>query len=103
MVFHNRPFKKDLTPFAGGGKVVKHIGKGATEQSAKGGSTLTGGDPFARMANRYPKQTPAPPPSTPPGLGGPSLGSSPPPPMTPPTPPSSVGDGADSEGPGDLD
>lgn len=59
MVFHNRPFKKDLTKLAKGGSVVKHIGKGAREQSARGGSTLTGGDPFARMANRYPKPTPA--------------------------------------------
>jgi len=54
-MFHNKPFKKDLTPFAKGGKVVKHVGKGATEQSTRGGrATITGGDPFARMANRYP-------------------------------------------------
>jgi hypothetical protein len=66
MVFHNRPFKKDLTKLARGGSVVKHIGKGAREQSARGGSTLTGGDPYARMANRYPKPTPA-------DLGGESL------------------------------
>jgi hypothetical protein len=56
-MFHNKPFKKDLTPFAKGGKVVKHIGKGAKEQSRSSGGmeTMTGGDPFARMSNRYPK------------------------------------------------
>ena len=59
-MFHNKPFKKDITPFAKGGKVVKHIGKGAKEQSRSGGfETMTGGDPFARMANRYPKSSPA--------------------------------------------
>ena len=53
-MFHSKPFKKDLTLFAKGGKVVKHVGKGAREQSSMGGS-LTGGEPFARMDNRYPK------------------------------------------------
>jgi len=54
MVFHSRPYKKDLVPFAKGGRVIKHVGKGAREQSLKGGESLTGGDPFSRMANRYP-------------------------------------------------
>jgi hypothetical protein len=59
-MFHNKPFKKDITPFAKGGKVVKHIGKGAKEQARGPGGfeTMTGGDPFARMSNRYPKASP---------------------------------------------
>lgn len=47
------PFKKDLTPIGRGG-IDKFNGKGAREQSGFGGS-MTGGDPFARTANRYPK------------------------------------------------
>jgi hypothetical protein len=66
MVFHNRPFKKDLTPFAKGGRVVKHIGKGAREGSS---GALTGGDPFGRMANHYPKPSDLAPSGA--GLGGP--------------------------------
>jgi hypothetical protein len=56
-MFHSKPFKKDITPFAKGGRVVKHIGKGAREQprSSGGYETLTGADSLARMANRYPK------------------------------------------------
>jgi hypothetical protein len=58
-MFHSKPYKKDITPFAKGGKVVKHVGKGAREQSTLGGrSTLTGGDPYARMTNNYPKPPP---------------------------------------------
>jgi hypothetical protein len=56
-MFHSKPFKKDLTPFAKGGRVVKHVGKGGREQSTRGGETLTGGDPFGRMANHYPKMS----------------------------------------------
>jgi hypothetical protein len=60
-MFHDRPYKKDLTALAKGGKVVKHVGKGAREQSTSGGtrSTLTGGDPMMRMTNSYPKPPPA--------------------------------------------
>ena len=59
-MFHNKPFKKDITAFAKGGKVVKHIGKGAKEQSRgpSGFESLTGGSAMARMANSYPKQMP---------------------------------------------
>ena len=83
-MFHSKPFKKDITPFAKGGQVVKHIGKGAKEQSRSSGGmeTMTGGDPFARMSNRYPKPSPvdlappaeaetaAPPPPVPMGAKG---------------------------------
>ena len=60
-MFHSRPFKKDITPFAKGGKVVKHIGKGAKEQSRgpSGFESMTGGSAMARMANSYPKDAPA--------------------------------------------
>lgn len=75
-MFHSKPFKKDITPFAKGGKVVKHIGKGAREQSRGSGGfeSLTGADSLARMANSYPKA-----PSAPSGgsLGGPALSPSP--------------------------
>jgi hypothetical protein len=105
MVFHNRPFKKDLTPFAKGGQVIKHLGKGAREQSARGGETMTGGDPYSRMSNRYPKATtqdlanepdsepasPSPPPSPVP------MGSRPPAAPTAMMPPS----GGDAETPAD--
>jgi hypothetical protein len=59
-----RPFKKDLTPIGRRGTITKHIGKGATEQrsSPGAGESLTGGDPFQRMANRYPKPAPEVPP-----------------------------------------
>ena len=51
-MFHNKPFKKDITPFAKGGKVVKHVGKGAREQSRGSGmDTMTGPDSLARMSN----------------------------------------------------
>jgi hypothetical protein len=64
-MFHSRPFKKDITPFAKGGKVVKHIGKGGREQNRGFGGTesLTGADSLARMANNYskpPQEAPAP-------------------------------------------
>jgi hypothetical protein len=60
-MFHSKPFKKDITPFAKGGKVVKHVGKGAKEQSTRGSSfaSMTGGSEMARMANSYPKEAPA--------------------------------------------
>jgi hypothetical protein len=50
------PFKKDLTAIGRGG-ISKHTGKGAREQSRgfDGAESLTGGDSYGRMANRYPK------------------------------------------------
>lgn len=79
-MFHQKPFKKDITPFAKGGKVVKHVGKGAREQKrGYGGSeSLTGADALSRMANSYPKEASAPSGGS---LGGPPLGSSSPVPM----------------------
>jgi hypothetical protein len=74
-MFHSKPFKKDLTPFAKGGKVVKHVGKGAREQSNSSFGSLTGGDAMARMANNYPKTPAGPAPTE--SMGGPPLGSSP--------------------------
>lgn len=56
-MFHSKPFKKDITPFAKGGQVVKHIGKGSREQSSRGGESLTGGNPYERMSNSYPKSS----------------------------------------------
>jgi hypothetical protein len=58
-------FKKDITPFAKGGTVTKHRGKGATEQRSYPGEqeTLTGGDRFGRQMNRYPKPSPPPKPA----------------------------------------
>jgi hypothetical protein len=55
------PYKKDLTPIGRGG-INKFVGKGAREQvrSPSGAETLTGGDPFARATNRYPKAAPEP-------------------------------------------
>ena len=44
-------FKKDLTPFAKGGNVVKHKGKGASERQP---------DVMAQMTSRYPKSAAAP-------------------------------------------
>jgi hypothetical protein len=77
MIFHNKPFKKDITAFAKGGKVVKHVGKGATEQSrGRGMDTITGADQLSRMANSYPK--------TPSGGSVGNLGG--PPTSTPPVP-----------------
>lgn len=54
-----KPFKKHLTPIGRGG-IDTHIGKGAREQvrGPAGDETLTGGDSFARMGNRYPKPAP---------------------------------------------
>lgn len=79
--------KRDLTSLSKRGRVVKHRGKGATEQRTVPGDreTLTGGDPFARMTNRYPAapQPIAPPTSAPP-LGGPPLGGVPTAAMPPP-------------------
>lgn len=72
MVFHTKPFKKDITPFAKGGKVVKHVGKGAREQSGGGAfNSLTGGDAMARMANNYPKAPAGPAPTE--SMGGPPM------------------------------
>jgi hypothetical protein len=99
-MFHSKPFKKDLTPFARGGKVTKHVGKGAREQARSPGGfeSLTGGS-LARMANSYPKAAPAaPPPGG--GLGGPALGSSSPVPMgsRPPAAPTAMMPGGGDEG-----
>lgn len=80
-------FKKHLTPLSRAGRIVKHAGKGSTMQRPAPGERedLTGGDPRARMMNRYPTapQPPAPPTGAPP-LGGPSLG--PAAPVGPPRP-----------------
>lgn len=78
-----RPYKKDLTPIGRRGTIDARVGKGASEQRLPPGGreTMTGGDPFARMANRYPKPTPVdlapapepepmPAPSPAPSLGG---------------------------------
>jgi len=75
-MFHSKPYKKDLQAFAKGGKVVKHVGKGAREQKRGPGGfeSMTGGDALARMANSYPKTPVAPSGGS---LGGPSLGSAP--------------------------
>jgi hypothetical protein len=78
-MFHSPPYKKDLTPFARGGKVVKHVGKGAKEQSSRFGETMTGGNPYARMANMYPKPTDVAPSGG--SLGGPPMDQ-----QTPPVP-----------------
>lgn len=71
-----RPFKKDLTPIGRGG-INTHVGKGAREQvrGPAGAESLTGGDPYARLGNRYPKPAPAPEPEE----------------MAPPTPPVPLG------------
>jgi hypothetical protein len=45
-------FKKDLTPFAKGGQVVKHRGKGSSERKP---------DVMAQLTNRYPKAAPVAP------------------------------------------
>jgi hypothetical protein len=85
-MFHSKPFKKDITAFAKGGKVVKHVGKGAREQSRGSGGleTLTSADSMARMANRYPKPSDMAPSGG--GLGGPPMESSPAPVPTGPRP-----------------
>ena len=57
-------FKKDITPFAKGGKVIKHKGKG---------SAVRRPDPMSQMTNRYPKQEeplPQPAPAAPMGMPG---------------------------------
>jgi hypothetical protein len=55
-------FKKDLR--AGkGAQIIKHTGKGASEQSLPSRSalnTLTKGDPLQRSMNNYAKETPGP-------------------------------------------
>jgi len=80
-MFHSKPYKKDIQAFAKGGKVVKHVGKGAKEQSTRGNSfaSMTGGDAMARMANSYPKAPAGPAPTE--SLGGPPMQSAPPVPM----------------------
>jgi hypothetical protein len=102
-MFHSKPFKKDLTPFAKGGKVVKHVGKGAREQTrGSGGSeSLTGADSLARMANSYPKAAAGPAPTE--SLGGPALGSSPVPmgSRPPPAPTAMMPSGGGEEPDGD--
>jgi len=102
-MFHSKPFKKDITPFAKGGKVTKHVGKGAREQTRGfgGSESLTGADSLARMANSYPKAAPSGPSSVG-NLGGSSMGSSPPVPQgsRPPAAPTALmpGGGGDEGG-----
>ena len=102
-MFHGKPFKKDLTPFAKGGKVVKHVGKGAREQTrGRGGyESMTGSDTLARMANSYPKAPAGPAPTE--SLGGPPLGSTAPVPMgsRPPAAPTAMMPGNIGAGGGD--
>jgi hypothetical protein len=47
-------FKKQLTPIGKAGKIVKHVGKGATEQNLPG--TAQGG--FSSNMNDYSQATP---------------------------------------------
>jgi hypothetical protein len=86
-MFHSKPFKKDITPFAKGGKVVKHIGKGAREQTRSSGGyeTLTGADTLARAANNYPKSAPEAPAAPAPPVPMGSRGGSAPTAMMPPS------------------
>lgn len=44
-------FKKDITPFAKGGSVTKHRGKGSSERRP---------DPMGQITGRYPKPQPMP-------------------------------------------
>jgi hypothetical protein len=69
-----KPFKKDLTPIGRKGKVTTHTGKGATEQRTRPREreSLTGGSPFERAGNAYPKPMPAPPPMQPTPMGPPA-------------------------------
>ena len=60
-------FKKSLTPIGKAGKLVKHVGKGATEQNLPG--TAQGG--YASNMNDYSQTTPMANPSPSPGLGPP--------------------------------
>jgi hypothetical protein len=70
-------FKRQLTPLRPHGRgrrgqVFKQRGKGSTQQDDTGGGpdTVTGGAPFDRMMNRYPKPAPPPPvPAGPPSVG----------------------------------
>jgi hypothetical protein len=74
-------WKKDLTPPTPKGQVIKHVGKGATEQRVpRGGMESVSGPPsVGRMLNRYPKPAPAPMVAPAPAPMGP--------PMGPPLPP----------------
>jgi hypothetical protein len=101
-MFHSKPFKKDLTPFAKGGKVVKHVGKGAKEQTrGPGGFESLTGNSMARMANSYPKAPAGPAPTE--SLGGPPMsspvpqGSRPPGAPTAMMPPSGGGEEPDGD------
>lgn len=54
-------FKKHMTPLGKGGQLVKHAGKGASEQQLPSRSamqTLTAGDPATRTMQDYAKVTP---------------------------------------------
>jgi hypothetical protein len=80
-------FKKHLTPLSKHGRIVKHRGKGSVQQRLDRDQQedVTGGDPLARMMNRYPAQEQAAPePTSAPPLGGPPLGAAPPGGMAPP-------------------
>jgi hypothetical protein len=88
-------FKKQLTPIGGGkGRINMQRGKGSTVQRNTPGQqeTLTGGNPLARMLNRYPAQPqPAPnamaPPTAPAATVGPQPTAAMPPAMPPIGPP----------------
>ena len=62
-----RVMKKSMTPIGRRGRIDTHEGKGAQEQRTMPGEreSLTGGDPFARGAETYPKL----PPERPEGMG----------------------------------
>ena len=54
-------FKKHMTPMGKSGQLIKHAGKGASEQQLPSRSamqTLTSGDPAARTMQDYAKVTP---------------------------------------------
>ena len=55
-------FKKDLRPLSPGGRVVKHRGKGATEQRLTPGmqESVTGPPSVGRAMGSYPKPAPMP-------------------------------------------
>jgi len=55
-------FKKDLKPLTAKGTVVRHRGKGATEQRLRGGmqDSVTGPPSVGRAMGSYPKTPPVP-------------------------------------------
>ena len=73
---NSKMLKKHMTPLGKGGQLVKHAGKGASEQmlpSRSAMQTLTSGDPATRTMQDYSKVTPtigAPGPGSGPAPGG---------------------------------